>query len=114
MQPRLNRIRIIWVSKAAEDFDIAMRLSMSGIGATLQDRDEMATIRELVPGSPAALSGKLKVGDRIVGVGQGRERDAGRRHGLASDDVVALIRGPKTRPVTLDVLPADVGRMANM
>lgn len=29
--------------KAAEDFDIAMRLSMSGIGATLQDRDEMAS-----------------------------------------------------------------------
>ena len=51
-----------------------MRLSMSGIGATLQDRDEMATIRELVPGSPTTLSGKLKVGDRIVGCGEARTR----------------------------------------
>ena len=95
--------------KAAEDFDIAMRLSMSGIGATLQDRDEMATIRELVPGSPAALSGKLKVGDRIVGVGQGANATPVDVMGWRLDDVVALIRGPKDTPVTLDVLPADVG-----
>ena len=95
--------------KAAEDFDIAMRLSMSGIGATLQDRDEMATIRELVPGSPAALSGKLKVGDRIVGVGQGANATPVDVMGWRLDDVVALIRGPKDTPVTLDVLPADAG-----
>ncbi|MFZ6799513.1 carboxy terminal-processing peptidase [Undibacterium sp. Di24W] len=95
--------------KAAEDFDIQMRLSMTGIGATLQDRDEMATIREMVPGSPAALSGKLKVGDRIVGVGQGADGTPVDVMGWRLDDVVKLIRGPKDTTVLLDVLPADAG-----
>ncbi|MBR7801375.1 carboxy terminal-processing peptidase [Undibacterium fentianense] len=95
--------------KAAEDFDISMRLSMTGIGATLQDRDEMATVRELVPGSPAALSGKLKVGDRIVGVGQGANSTPVDVMGWRLDDVVKLIRGPKDTTVLLDVLPADAG-----
>lgn len=57
--------------RAAEDFDIAMRLSLVGIGAVLSDIDGYATIRELVAGGPASLSGQLKVGDRIVGVAQG-------------------------------------------
>lgn len=95
--------------KAAEDFDIQMSLSMSGIGATLQERDEMATIRELVPGSPAALSGKLKIGDRIVGVGQGADSQPVDVMGWRLDDVVALIRGPKGTTVLLDILPADAG-----
>jgi carboxyl-terminal processing protease len=95
--------------KAAEDFDISMKLSMNGIGATLQDRDDMATIREMVPGSPAQLSGKLKVGDRIVGVGQGEVATPVDVIGWRLDDVVALIRGPKDTTVLLDVLPADAG-----
>ncbi|MBY0572761.1 MAG: PDZ domain-containing protein, partial [Undibacterium sp.] len=93
--------------RAAEDFDMAMRLSLSGIGATLQDRDEMATVRELVPGSPAALSGKIKVGDRIVAVGQGEKSVPIDVMGWRLDDVVDLIRGPKGTTVVLDILPAD-------
>jgi carboxyl-terminal processing protease len=70
--------------RAAEDFDISMRLSLVGIGAVLQERDEYTTVRELVPGGPAALSGKIKVGDRIVGVGQGARAPSHRRARLAS------------------------------
>ncbi len=95
--------------KAAEDFDISMRLSITGIGATLQDRDEMTTIRELTPGGPAILSGKLKVGDRIVGVGQASASAVVDVMGWRLDDVVALIRGPKDTTVVLDVLPVDAG-----
>ena len=69
--------------RSAENFDIAMRLSLEGIGAVLQTRDEYTVIREIVPGSPAALSGKLKVGDRIVGVAQGDTADLHRRARLA-------------------------------
>ena len=57
--------------RASENFDIAMKLSLEGIGAVLQRDDDYTAIREIVPGGPAALSGKFKVGDRIVGVGQG-------------------------------------------
>ncbi|HEU4776116.1 MAG TPA: PDZ domain-containing protein, partial [Telluria sp.] len=54
--------------RASENFDIAMRLSLEGIGCVLQTRDEYTVVREVVPGSPAGLSGKIKVGDRILAV----------------------------------------------
>jgi carboxyl-terminal processing protease len=95
--------------RSAENFDISMRLSLEGIGATLQSRDEYTVIRELVPGSPATLSGKLKPGDRVVGVGQGTSGPMVEVLGWRIDDVVALIRGDKDSTVRLDVLPADAG-----
>lgn len=95
--------------KASEDFDIQMKLSLVGIGAVLQERDELITIRELVPGGPAAMSGKLKVGDRIVGVGQGAGSTPTDVLGWRLDDAVALIRGAKDSVVLLDILPAEVG-----
>jgi carboxyl-terminal processing protease len=57
--------------RAAENFDISMKLSLEGIGAVLQQRDDYTVIRELVPGGPAIKSGKLHVGDYVMGVGQG-------------------------------------------
>lgn len=95
--------------RAAENFNIAMRLSLIGIGAVLQQKDEYTLIRELVPGGPAALSGKFKVGDRIVGVGQGETGGMTDVLGWRLDDVVALIRGNKDTQVRLDVLPVDLG-----
>jgi carboxyl-terminal processing protease len=95
--------------RAAEDFDISMRLSLEGIGAVLAERDEYTMIRELVPGGPAALSGQLKVGDRIVGVAQGENGVFTEVLGWRLDDTVALIRGASDSVVVLDVLPADAG-----
>lgn len=95
--------------RASEDFDISMKLSLVGIGAVLQDKDGYTTIRELVAGSPAALSGKLKIGDRIVGVGQGENSIATEVLGWRLDDTVALIRGTEDTVVHLDVLPAEAG-----
>jgi len=77
----------------AEEFDISMRLSLVGIGAVLNNKDEYTTIRELMAGGPAALSGKLKAGDRIVGVGQGKNAPIVDVMGWRIDDTVALIRG---------------------
>ena len=54
--------------RAAENFDISMKLSLEGIGAVLQPRDDYTQVRELVPAGPASKSGKIQVGDRIVGV----------------------------------------------
>jgi len=94
--------------RSADNFDIAMRLSLEGIGAVLQSRDDYTVIREVVPGSPADKSGKLKVGDRIVGVaqGQGAFTDV---LGWRIDDVVQLVRGEKGSTVRLDVIPGDAG-----
>ena len=95
--------------RAAEDFDISMRLSLVGIGAVLAEMDEYTTIRELVPGGPASLSGQLKIGDRIVGVAQGEGGVMTDVMGWRLDDTVALIRGAADSVVVLDVLPADAG-----
>lgn len=95
--------------RAAENFDISMRLSLVGIGAVLTDIDGYATVRELVPGSPASLSGQLKVGDRIVGVAQGASGTMEDVVGWRLDDTVVLIRGAMGSVVRLDVLPADSG-----
>ncbi len=95
--------------RASEEFDIAMRLSLVGIGAVLQDKDGYVTIKDLVPGGPAALSGTLKPGDRILGVAQGPEGAMTDVVGWRMDDTVALIRGAADSVVLLDVLPAGVG-----
>ncbi|MBN9695689.1 MAG: carboxy terminal-processing peptidase, partial [Zoogloea sp.] len=91
---------------AADSFDISMRLSLVGIGAVLQERDEYITIRELSPGGPAARSGKLAAGDRIVGVGQGDGSPVVDVVGARVDEVVKMIRGTKDTRVVLDILPA--------
>ena len=95
--------------RAAEEFDISMRLSLVGIGAVLQEKDEYTVIRELVPGGPALLSGKLKAGDRIVGVAQGKDGTIVDVMGWRLDDTVAIIRGTEDSVVMLDILPANAG-----
>jgi len=95
--------------RAAEEFDISMRLSLVGIGAVLAELDEYTTIRELVPGGPASLSDQLKIGDRILGVAQGESGVMTDIMGWRMDDAVALIRGEPNSVVRLDVLPADAG-----
>lgn len=95
--------------RESEDFDISMRLSLVGIGAVLEEKDEYTTIKELVPGGPAALSGQLKVGDRIVAVGQGPRGALTDVLGWRLDETVALIRGTADTVVQLDVLPLDGG-----
>jgi carboxyl-terminal processing protease len=95
--------------REAAEFDIAMRLSLVGIGAALAQLNEYTTIRELIPGGPAILSGQLKVGDRIVGVAQGEGGAMTDVLGWRLDDTVALIRGAADSVVVLDVLPAEAG-----
>ena len=95
--------------RQAEDFDISMKLSLVGIGAVLTQLDDYVTIRELVPGGPARLSGQLNVGDRIVGVAQGKSGVMTDLLGWRLDDAVALIRGAPDSVVVLDVLPANAG-----
>ena len=94
--------------RAAEDFDISMKLSLVGIGASLSEKDDYTTIRELIAGGPAILSGQLKVGDRIVGVAQG-DAEMVDIQGWRLDDSVAIIRGAADSVVRLAILPVDAG-----
>lgn len=96
--------------RESEDFDMQMRLSLVGIGAVLQERDEYTLVREIMAGGPAELSGKIKPGDRIVGVRQGEKGPMTDVLGWRLDDTVALIRGAPDSVVSLDILPADAGQ----
>ncbi len=94
-----------------EDFDINMRLSLIGIGATLTSDDGYIKVVSLVPGGPAAQEGHLKEEDRIIAVTQ--------QDGSTTDLIdmpvakaVRFIRGEENTKVTLTVLPAEKGRNA--
>src|SRR5690606_20035097 len=89
-----------------ELFNQNMSLSLEGIGAQLQKQDDVVVIRELIPGGPAALSGKFRPGDRITGVGQGEDGPVEDVVGWRIDDVVEKIKGPKGTQVKLEIIPA--------
>lgn len=96
--------------RQAENFDITMKLSLEGIGAVLQARDDYTQIRELVTAGPASKSGKIHVGDLVLGVGQGANGPITDVVGWRLDDVVNLIRGKKDTTVRLEIVPADQGQ----
>ncbi len=91
--------------RASEEYNIAMKLSYVGIGATLQLIDDHVTIVNVIPGGPAAVGGQIKANDRITGVAQGKAEFVD-VVGWRLDDVVQLIRGPAGTTVRLQVLPA--------
>ena len=89
---------------ALEDFEITMRLSLEGIGATLSSTDGFTVIEQLIAGGAADSSGKLKNKDKIIGVAQGKEEQFTNVIEMELRDVVKLIRGPKGSEVRLKIL----------
>src|SRR5216110_3272413 len=89
-----------------KNFSINMGLSLVGIGAMLRMEDGYAKIESLVPGGPAQVDGRLKVGDRITAVGQGTG-DLVDVRDMRLDKVVEMIRGKKGSRVRLLVIPGD-------
>src|SRR5437667_1879858 len=96
-----------YLSKAdLKNFSINMGLSLVGIGAMLRTEDGYAKIESLVPGGPAQVDGRLKVGDRITAVGQGQGEFVDVRD-MRLDKVVEMIRGKKGTKVRLLAIPAN-------
>lgn len=93
--------------QVSENFQINMSLSLEGIGAVLQSDNEMTKIVSVVPGGPAQRGGQLKAGDKIVGVGQGKDGAIEDIIGWRLDEVVQKIRGPKDSYVRLQVIPSN-------
>jgi carboxyl-terminal processing protease len=86
-----------------EDFEIQMRLSLEGIGATLSSQDGFTVVEQLVPGGAAAKSGLIDPQDKIIAVGQ----EKGQMENVIDmdlKDVVKKIRGPKGTKVRLTIL----------
>lgn len=94
-----------YAPRAAENFNMNMRLSLEGIGAVLTTENEYTKVVSIVSGGPADIGGELQPSDKIVGVAQG-DMPFVDVTGWRVDDVVQLIRGEKGTVVRLDVLPA--------
>jgi len=88
----------------AQDFSIDMSLSLFGIGAQLQEDYGYCTIKELIPGGPAAKSKLLNPEDRIIAVAQGNKKPVDVVD-MDLEKVVQLIRGPKNTEVRLTISP---------
>ena len=93
-----------------EDFDMEMNLALFGVGAVLsQSMDDGALeIKEIMKGGPLAREGSIKVGHKIVGVGQG--------DGPVEDitwkpmrKTIKKIRGPKDTRVVLEMTDKNGG-----
>jgi len=94
--------------RTSENFNIQMKLSLEGIGATLRTENDYTKVVSIVPGGPAYKANNLHADDLIIGVGQGEDEiiDV---IGWRIDDVVARIRGDKGIKVRLSVLRANKG-----
>ncbi len=91
---------------SSDDFEIGMKLSLGGIGALLQSEDGAAKIEKIIPGGPAARDGRLKPGDKIIGVAQEKGDTVEILH-WPLYKAVGIIRGKKGSKVTLTVIPAS-------
>jgi carboxyl-terminal processing protease len=88
---------------SSENFDIIMSLQLEGIGAQLKVDDGHTVIDKLIPGGAAAKQGELKVGHRVVSVGQGEDGEQVDVAEMKLNDVVKLIRGRAGTVVKLGV-----------
>jgi len=92
--------------RTERDFQISMQLSLEGIGAALRSEDGYTIVAQIVPGGAAATDGRLKVGDKIIGVGQEGEEIVDVVE-MKLSKVVEKIRGKRGTKVYLRVQPAD-------
>ncbi len=94
---------------SSEDFDINMKLSLTGIGAVLSTDDNGYTkIVSIIPGGPADRDGRLEKEDRIVAVGQ-NGGDPVDIVDMPLTNVVHLIRGVRGTRVDLYVVKGFQG-----
>jgi carboxyl-terminal processing protease len=90
--------------RTVKNFDIVMSLKLEGIGASLQSVDGYTVVHKIIPGGAADKDGRLKVGDKIVAVGQGEEGEMVDVVDMKLSDVVDLIRGKQGTKVRLAVV----------
>ena len=87
-----------------EDFDMEMNLTLCGVGAVLSMDDGALKIVEVMPGGPVDRDGRIREGDKIVGVKQadGEMEDV---MWQPMRKTIKKIRGKKGTRVTLEIIP---------
>ncbi len=89
----------------SEEYKIQMSLNYEGIGASLNQVDDIVQVVNIIEGGPAAADGTLKPNDKITAIGQGKDGALVDVVGWRVDDVVQLIRGKGGSIVRLQIVP---------
>ena len=89
-------------------FDINIRLSLEGIGASLRWEDGYTIVASIIPGGAAERQGDLKPRDRITAVSQGNAKFESVID-WRINDVIQLIRGKRGTKVRLRILRQEKG-----
>ncbi len=90
-----------------DEFRISMELRLEGIGAALGQEDGYTVVKRVVPGGAAEKDGRLKVGDKIIGVDSKGDGDIVPVVEMKLNKVVRMIRGPRGTKVRLQVKTAE-------
>ena len=98
-----------FTKQSLEEFEIQMRNSLCGIGATLQDDEGYCTIKEIMPGGPLALDGRAKTDDRIIAVGQNAKDEPEDIVGMRLNKAISRIRGKQGTEIRLILEPHNGG-----
>jgi thiol-disulfide isomerase/thioredoxin len=85
--------------------DTRAETERAGIGVNLARRDGQLLVGKVFPGTPAARSGKIHEGDRLIAVGQGNQQSVDVK-AMPIEKVVPMIRGAKGSVVILTIIPA--------
>src|SRR4029079_16823820 len=89
--------------RSVDQFNIAIRSSLEGVGALLGTDDGVTSFKEIIPGGVIAKDGRIKVGDKIIAVGEGDSGDLVDVEGLRISQVVRLVRGKAGTKVRLEI-----------
>lgn len=89
---------------SAQEFDIEISNSLTGIGAQLREVDGYCVVERIIPGGPAEQSGMLHPGDKIVEVAQGNGEPVD-VVGMKLRRIVHLIRGEVGSKLRLTIEP---------
>jgi len=91
----------------AQGFNNMMSNKYFGIGIQLKDNGDHVSVDEVLPGGPAAKSGQVQPGDRIVQVGADTAREMTDVTDLTQGELVVLLRGEKGTTVRVVVVHPD-------
>jgi len=90
-----------------ENFEIAMRLELEGIGASLKSEEGTTVVHKVIRGGAADKDKRLKVKDKIIAVAQGPDGQFVDVVNMKLSEVVKLIRGKRGTVVRLKVVSVD-------
>ncbi len=94
------------LAQQADALNAIRSVAPVGIGAALATQEGYPVILNVLPGTPAEVSGQLHKGDRIVGLSQGDNSFVDARN-VSLADIVQMVRGAAGSVLQLQIVPAN-------